>query len=232
MNVVVTGASSGIGYAVVKELVKQKASVIYVISRNGEKLNHLKEECKSIGATDVIVIPMDLNGMNADKLKLIIGENSIDILINNAGSLVNAPFSEINLQQLEQVYKTNVFAPFLLIQLLIPNLTQSKIAHVVNIGSIGGVQGSSKFPGLSAYSSSKAAIAGLSECLAEELKEFHIKVNCLALGAVNTEMLANAFPGYVANINPEEMAKYIVHFAMNDYKYMNGKVLSISSTTP
>ncbi len=232
MNVVVTGASSGIGYEIVKELVRQKVALIYVISRNQEKLNHLKEECKSIGSTEIIVLSMDLSEIDADRLKTVIGSHTIDILINNAGSLVNAPFQEITSQQLEEVYKTNVFAPFLLSQALIPNLRQSKIAHIVNIGSIGGVQGSSKFPGLSAYSSSKAALSGLTECLAEELKEYNIKVNCLALGAVNTEMLANAFPGYVANINPEEMAKYIVHFAINDHKYINGKILSISSTTP
>ena len=232
MNVVVTGASSGIGYEIVKELVKQKASLIYVISRNKEKLDRLKEECKSLGSTEIIVLSMDLNEIDIDQLKALFGEKPIDILINNAGSLVNAPFQEINRKQLEKVYNTNVFAPFLFTQTLISNLRQSKIAHVVNIGSIGGVQGSSKFPGLSAYSSSKAAIAGLTECLAEELKEYKIKVNCLALGAVNTEMLANAFPGYVANINPEDMAKYIVHFAINDHKYINGKIISVSSTTP
>ncbi len=232
MNVVVTGASGGIGYAVVKEFVKHNVASIYVISRNEKKLNQLKEECKSIGATTITVIPMDLNEINSDQLKTVFGKNTIDILINNAGTLVNAPFQEIDLKQLEKVYTTNVFAPFMLTQALISNLSQSKTSHIVNIGSIGGVQGSVKFPGLSAYSSSKGAVAVLSECLAEELKEYGIKVNCLALGAVNTEMLASAFPGYTANINPEEMAKYIVHFAMNDHKYINGKVISISSTTP
>ncbi|MCX6181619.1 MAG: SDR family NAD(P)-dependent oxidoreductase, partial [Bacteroidetes bacterium] len=149
MNVVVTGASNGIGYEVVKEFVKQKASKIYVISRNADKLNYLKEECKSIGSAEFVVLPMDLSDFNTDKLKVAIGEKAIDILINNAGSLVNAPFQEITSKQLEEVYKTNVFAPFLISQALIPNLRQSKIAHIVNIGSIGGVQGSSKFPGLS-----------------------------------------------------------------------------------
>jgi 3-oxoacyl-[acyl-carrier protein] reductase len=232
MNVVVTGASAGIGYAVVKELAKYNVDNIYVISRNKEKLNRLKEECAGISNTTIVVLPMDLNEINSDQLRTVFGQIPIDILINNAGSLVNAPFGKISLKQLEQVYKTNVYAPFMLTQALIDNLRQSKIAHVVNIGSIGGVQGSSKFSGLSAYSSSKAALAGLSECLGEELKEYNIKVNCLALGAVNTEMLAAAFPGFTANINPEEVAKYIVHFAMNDHKYMNGKIISVSSTTP
>ncbi|MFM7024009.1 MAG: SDR family NAD(P)-dependent oxidoreductase [Flavobacteriales bacterium] len=232
MNVVVTGASSGIGYDVVKEFVRNNASHIYVISRSKEKLNRLKEECKSLGSSEITVLAMDLNRLDTSELKSVIGEKTIDILINNAGSLVNAPFMEINAKQLQDVYSTNVFAPFLVIQTLLSNIVSSEIAHIVNIGSIGGVQGSSKFPGLSAYSSSKAAIAGLTECLAEELKEEGVKVNCLALGAVNTEMLAAAFPGYVANINPSEMAKYIVHFALNDYKYINGKIVSVSSSTP
>ena len=232
MNVVVTGASSGIGYEIVKELVRAKVSTIYTISRNRNQLDALKEECKSIGNTEVIVLPIDLCEINTMDLNSVINNETIDIIINNAGYLVNKPFENISLQQLEQVYQTNVFGPFLLIQQLLSNLKKSKIAHIVNIGSMGGVQGASKFPGLSAYSSSKAAIASLSECLAEELKKDNIKVNCLALGAVNTEMLSSAFPGYTAQMQPKDMAKYIVRFAMKDYQFINGKIIPISFSTP
>ena len=177
MNVVVTGASSGIGYEIVKELVRANVHTIYAISRNRNQLDALKEECKSIGNTEVIVLPIDLCEINTMDLNSVINNETIDIIINNAGYLVNKPFENISLQQLEQVYQTNVFGPFLLIQQLLSNLKKSKIAHIVNIGSMGGVQGASKFPGLSAYSSSKAAIASLSECLAEELKKDNIKVS-------------------------------------------------------
>ena len=232
MNVVVTGASTGIGYEIVKELVRSKVDTIYIISRNRNKLDTLKEECKVIGKTEVVVLPLDLCEINTMDLNSIIANETIDVIINNAGQLVNKPFESISLLQLEQVYQTNVFGPFLLLQQLLPNLRKSKIAHVVNIGSMGGVQGASKFSGLTAYSSSKAALASLTECLAEELKKDNIKVNCLALGAVNTEMLSAAFPGYVAEMQPKDMAKYIVHFALVDHQFINGKIIPLSFSTP
>ena len=109
---------------------------------------------------------------------------------------------------------------------------QQRKLHVVNIGSMGGVQGSVKFPGLSAYSSSKAALANLTECLAEEYKETPIRFNCLALGSVNTEMLKDAFPGFEGSNEPNEMAKFIKEFALTGYKFYNGKVLPVATSTP
>jgi NAD(P)-dependent dehydrogenase (short-subunit alcohol dehydrogenase family) len=97
---------------------------------------------------------------------------------------------------------------------------------------MGGFQGAAKFPGLSAYSSSKAALAGLTECLAEELKSKNISVNCLAIGAVQTEMLAKAFPGYKAPLKPNQMAEFICNFALTGHTYFNGKIIPVASTTP
>ena len=232
MNIVVTGASSGIGYATVLEMVRQKVTRIYALGRNAVKLQQLQNACAAIGDTEVILVECDLTQINFEDLRSVFGENCIDVLINNAGALVYAPFENISPTDLDLIYKTNVYAPFLLTQLLLPNLKKSKIAHVVNIGSMGGVQGSLKFSGLSVYSSSKAAIAGLSECLAQELKTQGIKVNCLALGAVNTEMLASAFPGYKSEMEPQMMAEYIVDFALKQHKFINGKIVAVSATTP
>jgi len=232
MNVVVTGAGSGIGYEVVKELVRNKVNKIFVIGRNRNNLDKLKQECVSIGNSEIVVLPLDLCEISTVDVNAIVNNETIDVIINNAGFLVNEAFEKISLKKLEQVYATNVFGPFLLIQQLLPNLKKSKQAHVVNIGSMGGVQGASKFSGLTAYSSSKAAIASLSECLAEELKPFNIRVNCLALGAVDTEMLSSAFPGYKAEMQPQDMAKYIAHFALAEHQYYNGKILPVSFSTP
>jgi NAD(P)-dependent dehydrogenase (short-subunit alcohol dehydrogenase family) len=128
------------------------------------------------------------------------------------------------------VYKVNVFAVAELTRQLLPFF--SKGSHIVNISSIGGVQGSVKFPGLAVYSSSKGALLTLTELLAEEYKEQQIIFNALALGAVQTEMLAEAFPGYKASVSANEMADYICNFALNGHKYYNGKILQVSSTTP
>ena len=107
-----------------------------------------------------------------------------------------------------------------------------KDGHVVNISSMGGIQGSMKFSGLSAYSSSKAALITLSELLAEEYKETGPSFNVLALGAVQTEMLEEAFPGYKASVSAVEMARYIMQFSLTGHQMYNGKVLQVSNSTP
>jgi len=154
----------------------------------------------------------------------------IDIIIHNAGSLLLKPFSETSQEDFENVYKVNVFGMANLTRICLPYL--QKGSHVVTISSMGGIQGSLKFAGLAAYSSSKGAVITLSELLAEEYKERGIAFNVLALGAVQTEMLAEAFPGYQAPITAKQMADYIFDFALTGNKYFNGKVLQVSSTNP
>jgi NAD(P)-dependent dehydrogenase (short-subunit alcohol dehydrogenase family) len=97
---------------------------------------------------------------------------------------------------------------------------------------MGGVQGSMKFAGLSAYSSSKGAVITLTELLAEEYKETGPSFNVLALGAVQTEMLEEAFPGYKASVSADQMANYIFDFSVNGNKLYNGKLMQVSSSTP
>jgi NAD(P)-dependent dehydrogenase (short-subunit alcohol dehydrogenase family) len=104
--------------------------------------------------------------------------------------------------------------------------------HIVNISSIGGFQGSVKFPGLSAYSSSKAALVCLTECLAEEFKDKNIAFNCLALGAVQTDMLNEAFPGYKAPVSASSMASFVTDFVLKAHHFMNGKIIPVSLSTP
>jgi NAD(P)-dependent dehydrogenase (short-subunit alcohol dehydrogenase family) len=128
------------------------------------------------------------------------------------------------------VYKVNVFGVANLTRICLPFL--KKGSHVVTISSMGGIQGSLKFAGLAAYSSSKGAVITLSELLSEEYKEQGIAFNVLALGSVQTEMLQEAFPGYQAPLSAKEMADYIYDFSLNGNKYYNGKVLQVSSSTP
>ena len=227
MNVIITGASRGIGFETALLFLNHNHQV-FCLTRNTESL-------ESLGYSNLQIIPTDLtstesidNAVSIIKAKV----NSIDIVIHNAGSIVNKPFEKIDYQELEIVYRVNVLAPFYLTQQLLHLLGRHSKAHVVNISSMGGFQGSAKFPGLSAYSSSKAAITGLTECLAEEFKEKNISVNCLALGAVQTEMLEEAFPGYQAPLKPNQMAEYIYDFALKGHLYYNGKILPVSSSTP
>ncbi|MCJ7756917.1 MAG: SDR family oxidoreductase, partial [Gillisia sp.] len=155
---------------------------------------------------------------------------NVDILVNNAGAILNKPFLKSSVEEFKNIYNTNVFGVVGIIQKILPLMPAS--GHVVNISSMGGVQGSVKFAGLSAYSSSKGALITLTELLAEEYKENGPSFNVLALGAVQTEMLEKAFPGLKAPLSAIEMAEYIVDFSLNGQKYYNGKLLQVSNSTP
>lgn len=227
MTIIITGASRGIGFELVKLFLGQGHDV-FCLTRNTQALEH-------IGSPKLKLITTDLSdetaiGKAMTQIKQAV--DHIDVLVNNAGSLVNREFTGIRYEELEHVYKVNVFAPFKLAQLCKPLMGKKAASHIVNISSMGGFQGSAKFAGLSAYSSSKAAIAGLTECLAEEFKGQGISVNCLALGAVGTEMLREAFPGYEAPLSSRQMAEYIADFSLNGHKYYNGKILPVSLSTP
>ena len=224
-NVIITGTSRGIGFELAQLFAKNNFNVL-AISRNTKTLNALSLE-------NITTISVDLsNETDLKKITTFIQQNwqSVDILINNAGKLINKPFKNLTSDDFLEVYKVNVFAVAALTRQLIPFL--KKGSHVVNISSIGGVQGSVKFPGLAAYSSSKGALLTLTEVLAEEYKEHQISFNALALGAVQTEMLAEAFPDYKAPVTAKEMANYIFNFALTGNQFYNGKILQVSSTTP
>ncbi|MFN5629920.1 MAG: SDR family oxidoreductase [Bacteroidota bacterium] len=153
----------------------------------------------------------------------------IDFVVCNAGSLINKPFSEISLIELQSIYNVNVFSQFLIIQKCIPFLAKSQYASFVTIGSVGGITQSKKFPGLTAYSSSKGALSILTECLAEEFEGSNISFNCLALGSVNTKMLRQAFPDYVSKTNTNEIAAFIFDFLTSRKKLFNGKTINVST---
>jgi len=235
MNIVVTGAGRGIGKATAAALCYNKIDNLVLISRNLENLIQLKSECDAINSqVKIQTVAFDLLELFQNKQLLLekIKLDRIDILINNAGSLINKPFLEIDVSEAENIFKINLLAPALLVRMLYKLLNNSPRSHVINIGSMGGFQGSSKFPGLSYYSASKSALANITECLAEEFSNTNIKFNCLALGAVNTEMLSEAFPGYSAPVNAIDIGKFIADFALNGHKFFNGKIIPVSLSTP
>ncbi|MDJ0646396.1 MAG: SDR family NAD(P)-dependent oxidoreductase [Flavobacteriaceae bacterium] len=221
-KIVVTGASRGIGYELVKQLVAAGHSVV-ALSRNIKPMESLSSENISVD----ISLAEDLA-----KVEQYISNNwdRVDAIIHNAGKLIHKPFAETSTQDYLEVFKVNVFAVAELTRLLMPYL--KKGSHVVTVSSMGGIQGSLKFPGLAAYSSSKGAVITLTELLAEEYKEQGIQFNALALGAVQTEMLEQAFPGFEAPVTAKEMAAYIADFTLTGHQFYNGKVLQVSSSTP
>ena len=234
MNVVLTGASQGIGYHTAIALCRNGVENLYLISRNKNNLQMLKQKCENQYSTNIICIPIDINTILENESVVLseVIKEPIDILINNAGYLLNKDFREITKEEGVDVFNTNFHAPAALIRYLFPALLKSKLAHVVNISSMGGYQGSSKFPGLSYYSASKAAIASLTECLAAEFSNTNIKFNCLAFGAVQTEMLSQAFPDYKAPITAKEMGEYVASFSLSGHTYYNGQILPVRLSNP
>lgn len=223
-NIIITGTSRGIGYELALQFANANYNVL-AISRKVPKqlLEHPNITCLSVDLAN----ESDLEKVT-DFLKS--SWKTVDGLVHNAGSIVCKPFEQLTPLDFENVFKVNVFGVANLTRLALSFM--QKGSHVVTISSIGGVRGSLKFPGLAAYSASKGAVITLSELLAEEYKEQGISFNVLALGAVQTEMLQEAFPGYQAPISAKEMANYIYDFTLNGNKYYNGKVLEVSTTNP
>ena len=224
-TVIITGTSRGIGFELV-HLFANAGYAVLALSRNAKPVSNLNFE-------NITALSFDLSkSEDYDRVEAFVKKewSHVDILINNAGVLLNKPFADTTFEDFQQVYSTNVFGVAELTRRMIPFM--SKKGHVVTISSMGGVQGSMKFPGLAAYSSSKGAVITLTELLAEEYKETGPSFNVLALGAVQTEMLAEAFPGYEAPNTAVEMANYIFEFAKNSQQFYNGKLLQISSSTP
>lgn len=224
-TVIITGTSRGIGFELV-HLFSKAGYAVLALSRNAKPVINLNYE-------NITALSFDLNNVeDYNRVEAFIQNEwtHVDILINNAGAIINKPFVETTFDDFKQIYGTNVFGVAELTRRVLPFIP--KTGHVVTISSMGGVQGSMKFAGLSAYSSSKGAVITLTELLAEEYKEAGPSFNVLALGAVQTEMLAEAFPGYKAPTSPIEMAAYIFEFAITGQQFYNGKLLQVSSSTP
>ena len=234
MNIIISGASSGVGFEAVLELIGSGNHQIVALARSEDKLYKLQEialalnpGCMLYTAKFDIMHDDYLNGL-LPFIKERMG--SVDILINNAGSLVNRSFMHTTQLDFVEMLQNNLLGHIKMIQHIVPLMPEK--SHIVNIGSMGGFQGSIKFPGLAAYSASKAALHALTECLAAEFAEKQISVNCLALGSAQTEMLEKAFPSYQSPVMAFEIGKYIADFALYGHKFFNGKIIPVAHSTP
>lgn len=235
MNIIVTGAGKGIGYETARWL--SENHTVICISRSAVQ--------NKISGTIAIDFDFENGDIKNELLPELIKSFSkseknatIDVLINNAATFIKKPFSKILPADWERVFKVNVFSIAELTRCILESplspikKNNSIRAHVLNIASMGGVQGSVKFPELSAYSTSKGAIITLTECLAEEYKKKNISFNAIAFGAVQTEMLSKAFPGFKAPLTAKEAAAFTADFALTGQKYFNGKILQLALSTP
>lgn len=231
MNIIINGGTRGIGKELALLLSQNMANRIIVTGRNKDSLQSLAREA---GHNNIVPFHSDMVTIREN-----IAETEqffrntftkIDILINNAGILKSKDFIDFQEDDARTIMETNFFGPATLIRILEPMMPEG--SHIINISSMGGFQGSSKYKGLSYYSASKSALCCLTECLAEEFKHKGIRVNCLALGSVRTEMLDKAFPGYKAPVDAREMAGFIADFALNGGKFLNGKIIPVALSNP
>ncbi len=236
MVILITGASRGIGAALAKSFTESGHTVL-LVSRNRSGIDKTVDACnRKAGKILAYGIPFDLTDLSdleeefTSQLRAY--SKTIDALINNAGQMIRKPFSQVGVKEARELFEANFFAPAQLTRIVLPLMEGSSLKHVVNVTSMAGYQGSSKFNGLSYYSASKAALGSLTECLAEELKDESVKVNALALGAVQTEMLGEAFPGFKAPLEPSQMAEFMKWFTLEGTAFFNGKVLPVSVSTP
>jgi short-subunit dehydrogenase len=231
MNILISGGSRGIGRATAMELASVETDMIIVTGRDETALKSLSEGAVN---NNIKYFVLDLTERERGLVAFINhlkDENlNIDLLINTAGLLHRSLFTESPESEAREMFEVNVFGTMFLIKEILPFMGSG--SHIVNIGSMGGFQGSVKFPGLSWYSASKAAVASMTECLAAELSSSGVSVNCLCPGAVGTEMLEKAFPGYKAPLTAEEMAIFVSDFGKNGHRYFNGKILPVSVSTP
>ncbi|MCE3296971.1 MAG: hypothetical protein K0R65_2685 [Crocinitomicaceae bacterium] len=228
-TIVIVGASRGIGRELAIRFSSDSNNRVYALSRYREAPE--PDEFSLYPNITPVVFDLAQDDTRIKAERFFDSLSNIDILINNAGKLVNRPFTELTREDFVSSYQVNIIGVMELIQAAVPKMLP-KGGHIVNISSMGGFQGTVKFPGLAAYSTSKAALASFTELFAEEYKETRIKMNCLCLGAVQTEMLEEAFPGYEAPIDAPEMAEYIHEFAENAHRFMNGKIIPVSLSTP
>jgi NAD(P)-dependent dehydrogenase (short-subunit alcohol dehydrogenase family) len=223
-NIIITGTSRGIGLQLALQMADAGHQVL-ALSRNSAEALLAHPNCNCLNVD--LLVEADMVCV-VDFIQKQWGR--VDVLIHNAGLLVNNAFESLTSADFMAVYQVNVFGVARLTQACLPYLQAG--SHVVAISSMGGIQGSSKFAGLAAYSSSKGAVITLMEVLAAEYQSRNISFNTLALGAVQTEMLEAAFPGYQAPTSAQDMAKYICNFALHSQAFFNGKTLQVSSSNP
>ena len=234
MNILITGASSGVGFEAVLHLILKNENKIIALARSEDKLERLYEIASSLNP-ECTLYPVRFDIVHDDYVSTLVPFveehlGYVDVLINNAGTLINKPFEKLSQLDFAEMLQNNLLGHVKIIQHILPLMKAG--SHILNIGSMGGFQGSIKFPGLAAYSASKAALHALTECLAVEYEDRQIKVNCLALGSAQTEMLEKAFPDYESPVMAFEMGRYIADFALTGHKFFNGKILPVAVTTP
>jgi NAD(P)-dependent dehydrogenase (short-subunit alcohol dehydrogenase family) len=223
---VVTGASSGIGRATA-EMFASLGARVAAFARTRTRLEELARNSKNI-------IAIEGDAAQEKDIDRLFGEcesrlGACAILVNSAGMIDPERLVKTTQDRWDRMFAVNVRSIFLTCRRALPGMIERRGGSIVNVASISGVPGPEKFPGFVSYCASKAAVIGLTEALAVEVKEDGIRVNCLSPGSVDTPMWTAAGGGAPAAMTPQEIAKTILFLATDDSRPMNGQNLHVYS---
>jgi NAD(P)-dependent dehydrogenase (short-subunit alcohol dehydrogenase family) len=220
--IIVTGASSGIGRATA-ELFAREGALVAIFARSAEKLAQMEGD-------RVLAVPGDIAN-EADVERLFSEVESrfgdCDVLVNNAGTTDVARLIDTTPDRWDRMFAVNVRGAYLATRRALPAMVARRSGAIVNVASISGVIGPEKFPGFVSYCASKAAVIGMTEALAVEVRDAGVRVNCVSPGSVDTPMWAEVSGGAPASMTPEEIAQAIRFLASSESRPMNGQNLNV-----
>lgn len=219
--VLITGGGSGIGAACAEEFLRRGRAVV-VVGRTASRLRSVKGALALAG--DVGDEAFARRAFAAARRRF----GSVDILVNNAAHLVKKSFVDTTAAEWDAVMRTNLRGPFLFSREFLRAPKPGRA--IVHIGSLGGVQGTEKFPGLSAYTVSKYGVTGLAAAMAVEARPRGVAVFCVAPGAVDTAMLRKAAPGLKAGAIPSDIARVVADLAESaDPALLSGAIIPLDT---
>ena len=235
--VVVTGGTRGIGEAISREFAKNAYDIVINFVNSEEKANNLKKELEEKYSIKVLPVKADIS--NEEECKILFEKSihefgKIDVLVNNAGIVIDKEFEDRTIEDWKKTLDVNLIAPFILTKLVGKEMIKQKSGAIINISSTNGIN--TYYPSSVDYDASKSGLISLTYDSAVQFAPF-VRVNAIAPGWVNTEMNKDLPDDFVKDeterilvrrfAEPEEIAKVVIFLASEDASFINSAVIKV-----